>query len=127
MRMFVLALVAAAGLMAVSATAQNSTPARSTASGMSRAGRQITLCLDSAGVRHQAICQRGTEVGQNYVCTCEDGLTAVSAPACAVGETPAPEGPASSQAMKAALKTGTLNDVQVNGQRMCVQARHAPG
>ena len=115
MRALVLAFIAAAGLTAVAATAQ--TPP----------GRQITLCLDKAGQRHQALCQRGTEIGQNYVCTCDDGLTAVSAPACSVGESPTPDGAAATQAMKAALKTGTLNNVQVNGQRMCVQARHAPG
>ena len=126
MRVIVLAFVAVAGLTAASATAQ-SPAAPKPAAGMSHAGRQITVCLDNAGQRHQAVCQRGTELGQPYVCTCDDGLTAVSAPVCAVGETPPPEGDAASQAMKSALKTGTLNDVQVGGQRMCVQARHAPG
>jgi hypothetical protein len=115
MRALVLAFVAAAGLTAVAATAQ--TPP----------GRQITVCLDSSGQRHQAVCQRGTEEGQAYVCTCGEGLTAVSAPACAVGQSPAPEGSASTQAMKTALTTGTLNNVQVGGHPMCIQARHAPG
>jgi hypothetical protein len=115
MRVFVLALVAAAGLTAVAATAQNPM------------GRQVTVCLDSAGHRHQAVCQRGTQSGQGYVCTCTGGLTAVTAPACAPGESPALAGAAASQAMKAALKSGTLNDVKVDGRRLCVQTRHGIG
>ena len=124
MRATILALVAAAGLAAVSATAQNK-PAPSS-SVPAPAGRQVTLCLDSAGERHSSLCQRGTELGDSYVCTCQGGLTAVTAPACVAGESPAEAGSAASLALKESLKTGTLNDVRVNGKRMCVQTRHAP-
>lgn len=114
MRATILALVAAAGLTAASATAQNG------------AGRQVTLCLDSSGQRHAAVCQRGTDVGQSYVCSCSGGLTAVTAPACVAGESPAEASSAASQAMKESLKTGTLNNVRVDGKRLCVQTRHTP-
>ena len=115
MRTTVLALVAAMGLTAVSATAQGPV------------GRQVTICLDAQGQRHQALCQRGTQVGDQYVCRCTGGLTAVSAPACAPGEAPPQASAAASAAMKASLKTGTLNDVKVDGHRMCVATRHVAG
>ena len=115
MRAALVILVMATGLASATATAQN--PPK----------RTVTICLDPSGQRHQAICQRGTEIGDTYVCGCPDGLTPVTAPACAAGESPAPEGAAASQALKTALGTGTLNNVQVDGRRMCVQTRHVPG
>ncbi|HWE46796.1 MAG TPA: hypothetical protein VG407_12290 [Caulobacteraceae bacterium] len=119
MRATILVLVTAFGLTAVAATAQG--PAQP------QAGRQVTICLDASGQRHQALCQRGTEVGDRYVCHCTGGLTAVTAPACDAGESPPQASAASSAAMKAALTTGTLNKVEVDGRRMCVATRHVAG
>jgi hypothetical protein len=108
MRILLIVLAAAALLPAAQASAK---------------GRQVLLCLDENGHRHRALCQRGTEVGQDYVCSCQGATTAVTAPACKLGEHP-PEGEAASEALVKSLKTGTLDNVSVNGHRMCAPTRH---
>ncbi|HEY3811732.1 MAG TPA: hypothetical protein VGL66_00780 [Caulobacteraceae bacterium] len=119
MRAMILTFVAAAGLVAVSATAQSP--------GSKPAGPQMTVCVDSEGQRHQAICRPGVDVGDATTCSCQEGTTAVTAPVCAAGESPAESSSAASQAMKQSLKTGTLNDVQVGGKRLCIVPRHRGG
>jgi hypothetical protein len=119
MRTIIMALVTVAALTGVSASAQNKTdPAKGPA------GPTMTVCLDSAGERHSAICSRGTQVGDGVTCSCDEGLTPVAAPVCKAGETPAESSSATSAAMKQSMKTGTLNDVEIGGKRLCVVPRH---
>jgi hypothetical protein len=89
-------------------------------------GRQTTICLDADGARHNSLCQRGTDVGDPYVCTCQGATTAVHAPVCAPGEQPPPESDAAAQARRKAVATGSLNGATVGGQRLCVAPRHQP-
>jgi hypothetical protein len=88
--------------------------------------RDLTICLDAQGHRHPSVCTRGTEVGDDYVCSCPEGLHAVKARACEAGETPPAASDATDAALAKAYQSGTLGGVTPKGSRLCVAPRHQP-
>ena len=87
-----------------------------------------TICLSSGGQQRPATCHGyggGSRLAsQDDVCTCPGASQVVTAPTCAPGETPPPEGAAYEQARLKAISHGSLEGANWQGKPMCVAPTH---